>query len=449
MLTCDRDEGYAVVSVIVTSLDEPGRVQACLSSIEEFTPEEHQVIVVDVPENGGDWAVAKAMNKGAADSSGEYLVFLTGDTIVTPSWLSLLLNCASQTGAGAVGPLCNLLPGAQNLLPDLCSNPDVRSFSESFNKPDPTKWRQSVKIASAPMLVTRDLYSDLGGFDERFGSGGFLDDDFCLRAALSGKKVFIAGDTYVHRQGPRHLLQGEPERMKVLDSEARRMCVKWNLDDPLAMQPRRDVVAAIDVRGKAVLDVKCRTGATLQECVAKGASTVAGIEDDRVMRSVATACCSGLEDARILMSTRGIKSKQAYDVVLAVWQLERLPNPVNALRRYKSFLSRDGVFIAVVRNSWALSRLLPLLLTAPPPTYPRPAWGPSASPDDALKWFREAGLTVTALRTAYAPPWGQEPFLDGFLRLAKKHGFLDDPKREHYSDECWFLARLPGSDPVE
>lgn len=432
--------GCTVVSIVVTSLDGPNSVEGCVSCIEECTPEDHQIIVVDVPEVGGDWALAKAMNRAAEEATGDYIAFLTADTEVTPSWLTCLLNCAQTSGAGAVGPMCNLLPGAQNLLPDLGSHPDVRSFAASFNRPDPAKWRRTVGIASAPMLVTRDLFSELDGFDERFGSGGFLADDFCLRAARRGKTVFVAGDTYVHRHGPRHLLQGEPERMKVMDSEARRMCAKWSLDDPLAAQPRRDVVAMVDVRGKEVLDLKCRAGATLLECVARGASAVTGFEDDRALRTIAAACCSGLPNASVLASARGLKPKKTYDVVLAVWQLERLPNPMAALHRYKGLLSKDGVLVAVVRNSWSLSRLLPLLLTAPPPTYPRPAWGPSASPDDVLKWFKEAGLAVTAVKTAYAPPWGQEPFLDGFLKLAKKHGFLDDPKREHYSDECWFLA---------
>jgi SAM-dependent methyltransferase len=434
-----------VVSIVVASLDGPGHVDPCLQSIEEFTPEDHRVIMVDVSESQGDWQVPQAFNRGASEAAGEYLVFLTGDTQVTPAWLSQLLACATEAGAAAVGPLCNLLPGAQNLPPDLGGHPDVRSFARAFNKRDSAKWRQAVRIASAPMLISREVFQDLGGFDEHFGSGGFADDDFCLRAALRGKRVFVAGDTYVHRLGPRHLLQGEPERVKVLDSEARRLLTKWNLDDPLVCQPRRDVLSLVDLKDRRILDVKCRAGATLQECALRGAAGI-GIEDDRTMRAVAATSCSGLGDVRIVRSTREIPSKQAFDVILAVWQLERLPHAPNVLRRYKTFLGRDGVFLAVVRNSWALSRLLPLLLTAPPPAYPRPAWGPSASPDDVLRWFRDAGLVVTAIRPAYGPQWSQEPFLDGFLKLAKRHGFLEDPKREHYSDECWFMARLPGNE---
>jgi hypothetical protein len=38
--------------------------------------------------------------------------------------------------------------------------------------------------------------------------------------------------------------------VKVLEAEARRMCAKWNLDDPLAAHPRRDVLGLVDIRGK-------------------------------------------------------------------------------------------------------------------------------------------------------------------------------------------------------
>ncbi len=430
-----------MVSIIVSSLGEPLSVESCLSSVKEHTPEDYQVIVVDVPKSDGDWAVTRAMNRAAEGATGDYLAFLTADTVATPSWLKLLLNCAKKTGAGAVGPMCNMLPGTQNLSPNLSSHSDVRSFAESFNKPDSSKWRPAVAIAGAPMLVSRDLFSRLDGFDTHFGSGGFAADDFCLRAARLGSKVVIAGDTYVHRQAARRPIQGEAERVEVTDSEARRMCSKWNLDDPLVARPRRDVIGLVDVAGSTVLDVKCRAGSTLLECLARGADRVVGFEDDRTLRSIASSCCAGLPNAEILPGQRRLTPKRGFDIVLAIWQLERLSNPVAALNRYKTLLAKDGVFVGVVRNSWSLSRLLPLLLTAPPPTFPRPAWGPSSAPDDVLRWFREAGLSVTSVKAAYAPPSDQEPFLDSFLELAKTHGFLEDPKREHYSEECWFLAR--------
>ena len=151
--------------------------------------------------------------------------FVTADTVAAPGWLERLLACAEATGAGAVGPMCNMAAGLQNA-------PAPMASDEATPAPDPSKWRATGRIAIAPMLVRKVTFLDLGGVDERFGQGGFADDDFCLRLARAGLKAYIAKDAYVHRAGPRHPQHGEPERVKVLDAEARRMCSKWGLDVP-------------------------------------------------------------------------------------------------------------------------------------------------------------------------------------------------------------------------
>lgn len=444
-----------MVSIIVFSFDGSEQLAHCVETIESVTSQEHEVLEAPARSlRGRILTLPEALNRAASSASGEYLVFLTADTVPGPGWLDRLIACAQGTGAGAVGPLCNMAAGLQNA--------SVALTPGTVLSPDPTRWRPSVRIAITPMLVKRDAFVDVGGFDERFGSEGFADDDFCLRLAHSGRRAYIAGDVYIHRNGPRHPLQGEPERVRILDGEARRMCTKWGLDDPMAAHPRRDVLGLVDVAGKKVLDVRARTGATLLECAARGARLATGVEEDRRLRAVALTYCgtpAGHESGKpglagsqsdtcdgtslhILKSLKEAAAHRPYDLVIAIWHLECMTNPVAYLKRLKPLLAEGGVLLACVRNAWALSRLLPLLLTAPPPTYPRPAWGPCAAPDDVLLWFEEAGFEVTNIKTAYAPPLGKEPFLDGFLKLVKNHGFMEDPKPEFYSDECWFAAVL-------
>jgi hypothetical protein len=446
-----------MVSIIVFSFDGNEQLSQCVKAIKSATFESHEVL--EAPSQsprGRTLTLPEALNRAASSAQGEYLAFLTADTVLSPGWLERLIACAESTGAGAVGPLCNMATGLQNAPPAVEPGTALT--------PDPAKWRPSVRIAIAPMLVRRDVFVEVGGFDERFGSEGFADDDFCLRLAYSGRRAYIAGDVYIHRLGPRHPLQGEPERVRILDGEARRMCTKWGLDDPMAAHPRRDVLGLVNVAGKKVLDVRARTGATLLECAAKGAQSAYGIEEDRRLRTVASAYCltppgrdtgrpgapsvpSETLDGTALRIFRNLKEASAhrpYDLVIAIWHLECLTNPVAYLKRLRQLLAEGGVLLACVRNAWALSRLLPLLLTAPPPTYPRPAWGPCAAPDDVLLWLEEAGYEILGIKTAYAPPLGKEPFLDGFLKLVKNHGFIDDPKPELYSDECWFTAKTSG-----
>jgi len=46
----------------------------------------------------------------------------------------------------------------------------------------------------------------IGGLDERFGRGNFEDDDFCLRALLTGFQTRLAGDCFVHHFGSQSFL---------------------------------------------------------------------------------------------------------------------------------------------------------------------------------------------------------------------------------------------------
>lgn len=421
-----------MVSIIVASLDDEGHVSACANALRTSVAKEREVI--EAPRRGPrgrDLSLPEAFNQAATSAGGDYLAFLTADTVAAEGWPERLTACIEATGAGAAGPMCNMAAGVQNA-----------TAGATTPSPDPSKWRPSLRIAMAPMLVKRDTFLNLGGFDERFGSNGFADDDFCLRLARAGLKTYIAGDVYMHRLGPRHPEQGEPERIKILDSEARRMCSKWGLDDPLAAHPRRDLLGMMDVRGKNILDVRARAGATLLECITRGARSATGIEEDRGLKAVASTYCPGGDSSsRICRSLKEAASAQPYDLAIAIWHLECLPNPVSYLKRLKPLLSPNGTLAACVRNAWALSRLLPLLLTAPPPTYPRPAWGPCAAPDDVMRWFADADYVVDGVKTAYTPPLGREPFLDSFLKLCKNHGFMDDPKPEFYSDEFWITAK--------
>lgn len=47
----------------------------------------------------------EARNLAVAEARGDYVVFIDNDVIVSPGWLSALVDCADETGAWVVGPL--------------------------------------------------------------------------------------------------------------------------------------------------------------------------------------------------------------------------------------------------------------------------------------------------------------------------------------------------------
>ncbi|WP_433328842.1 glycosyltransferase [Spirillospora sp. CA-294931] len=63
--------------------------------------------------------------------------------------------------------------------------------------------REVMAVGSAGMLVRRDVWDDLGGFDLDFGL--FRDDaDFCWRAQAAGHRVVVVGDAVVHHAEASH-----------------------------------------------------------------------------------------------------------------------------------------------------------------------------------------------------------------------------------------------------
>lgn len=130
------------------------------------------------PENVG---FGCACNRGAAESDGDYLVFLNPDVRVTPDWLSILVATLERDERAAiVSP--QTLPGYRT--------------QPSGGPPE-----ELHAVPGCAMMVRRAAWEELGGFDERI----FLyweDTELCWRAWLSGWSVLADRRAYVfHDEG--------------------------------------------------------------------------------------------------------------------------------------------------------------------------------------------------------------------------------------------------------
>lgn len=142
---------------------------------------------------------AKACNQGAESSSGDLLIFLNNDTEVTNGWIEKLLECIKRLiNVGIVG--CKLLyPNHKVQHAGVSfSKYNVHHIYRNFppNHPAVNKYRQFQAVTAACMLVSRNLFIHLGGFDESF-INGFEDLDFCFRVRSHGLKVMYNPDSVV------------------------------------------------------------------------------------------------------------------------------------------------------------------------------------------------------------------------------------------------------------
>lgn len=223
-LSSDAAPDPALVSMVILTFNQLDYTKQCLESIRRHTQLPYEIIFVDNASTDGtvEWlqqqvadstirtvlndrnlGFAAGCNQGMRAARGAYILLLNNDVVVTPEWLSGMLECLRLTERGGiVGPMTNNISGIQKV-PEIgySSLDGLDAFAQSFR----TRYRHrritSRRIVGFSMLFHRDLMDAIGFLDERFGSGNFEDDDYCIRAALAGFRNAIAGDVFIHHHG--------------------------------------------------------------------------------------------------------------------------------------------------------------------------------------------------------------------------------------------------------
>lgn len=141
-----------------------------------------------------------ANNIGAHLARGEYLVLLNSDVIPRhPGWVATLRAALdSLPDAGAVGPLLQFGDGTiqhAGMYPR--RDPQLPGFLLNAHKSMGLPWEGSAEPSEHPMLTAaclmlkKQAYEALGGFDEGYLVGDFEDSDLCLSLRKQGKRLWL------------------------------------------------------------------------------------------------------------------------------------------------------------------------------------------------------------------------------------------------------------------
>lgn len=208
-------------SIVVPTFRRPDALRATLESLMEldYDRTRYEVIVVDdgadavtgrlISAFGGHGVLLRleaqdqrgaacARNRGAGVASGELLLFCDDDILVAPSHLRLHLAVRERHGDAVVNGRWEFTP---EVLRALRSTPfgryrielERRFQDEASGAPlngDPNCLRMSM-LGSWDLALRRDLFWDIGGFDERFPLAGAEDQDFSLRAQTAGASLLL------------------------------------------------------------------------------------------------------------------------------------------------------------------------------------------------------------------------------------------------------------------
>ncbi|MBE5871417.1 MAG: glycosyltransferase [Lachnospiraceae bacterium] len=259
---------------VILSYNNIYMMQKCLESIYiNCNPESYSLVVLDNASTDGvaEWlknqpdygmtlllsdenmGFASGCNEAAKHApEGEDIFFLNNDTRVPPNalfWLRMGLYAA--TDIGAVGSMQNYgtvdqMEEATFELPEA-----YVKYGAERNVPMRYFWEEKCKLCGFAMMIKREVYDKIGGFDEQFSPGYLEDDDLSFQIKREGYRLGICHNSFIYHAGS----QSFSERKDIAEVyERNRLKIerKWGFDLFLysAMMPEElSLIESLEEKG--------------------------------------------------------------------------------------------------------------------------------------------------------------------------------------------------------
>lgn len=219
-------ESYPLLSALILNYRSPRDAIRCVESLQKQTISDRmEILVIDnhsLDESVGTFRArlrnkphvrliehrrnagfAVGNNLASRHAHGEYLLLVNPDNVLPPDAAETMIDILKRhPDAGIVGPALTYPNG--KLRPSARRFPTLRDLFEK--RISPRRWHERYRrqtetdgdrtrevdwLVGACLLMRRDFFEKLGGFDERFFLF-FEDIDLCRRCHASGKKVLYA-----------------------------------------------------------------------------------------------------------------------------------------------------------------------------------------------------------------------------------------------------------------
>lgn len=244
------------ISVVLVNLNGRSLLESCLASLQnqDYPTELVEVVVVDngstddsvdyihthhpyvnVIRSDRNLGFAGGNNVGVKSATGEYIAFLNNDAEAAPNWLSVM--AAQLDSDPETGCVASKMLNTQGELIDyggLGMTLYGRAYEQGTGLPaDVVDFNTSGPILApcgGAMLIRRELFQELGGFDEQF-IAYYEDVDLGWRLWLSGSAVIFLPEALVYHRQHVTGTRFPPEQRYVLsESNALRLVIK-NISD--------------------------------------------------------------------------------------------------------------------------------------------------------------------------------------------------------------------------
>lgn len=193
--------GEVPCEIIVVDNNSSDGTQALLASFREKHPE----LNLSWIRNEENLGFAKGCNQGARSARGRCLIFLNNDVIALKGWLEPLLTALeTNTGVGVVGSKLifpdETIQHAGLVVGDFPApvSPFHIWHGKPRDYPEANVPRACQAVTGACFGIRKNLFEELGGFDEGY-TNGCEDVDLCFRVRERGFKVlYIPSSELIH-----------------------------------------------------------------------------------------------------------------------------------------------------------------------------------------------------------------------------------------------------------
>jgi GT2 family glycosyltransferase len=275
-----------LTSIVIATFNKLEYTQQCIESIRKYTElGSYELIIVDnhstdktvdwlhqqddilVIYNDQNLGFPKACNQGIEISKGNNILLLNNDTIVTENWLSnLIVGLYSSPDIGAVGAVTNNCSYLQTIPASYSTMEDMQFFAKQINHSNPLVWEERLKLIGFCMLIKKSILDQVGLLDERFTPGNYEDDDYSLRIRLSGYKLLLCKNTFIHHFGSVSFGEVPQSYFELMQRNSDKFMEKWGFQPDGACHIDLNHLNAIERPKNSlfrVLHIGCRLGGTL------------------------------------------------------------------------------------------------------------------------------------------------------------------------------------------
>lgn len=217
-----------LVTIIIPVYNQWDYTYSCLASILQNTEGiSYEIIIADdmssdetvninnyvenitVIRDGENRGFLLNCNNAAGYAKGKYLFFLNNDTNVQPDWLTTLVRLIeSDPTIGMVGSKLIYPDGKQQEAGGIIWNDASGWNFGRLDDPEKAEYnyvKEVDYISGAAILLRHDLWSQIGGFDERYVPAYFEDSDLAFEIRKLGYKVMLQPQSViVHFEGISH-----------------------------------------------------------------------------------------------------------------------------------------------------------------------------------------------------------------------------------------------------